>query len=904
MVIQADDFIGGGIQSRTFAFQLDGKYSRFTVLMKNQNPELRMDNILTGNLLLRLYFDPSSKTRPPFIEDGKFSLFLNGVEKKTIDATGLITRLDLNLHSNPHETLSILRDMHEIDFALEYDLQFYSADVSTKSDRQGRIDLNPIIWDWIRENTEYYFLDFESLIPVQFEPGKRDRKRKNMNQFELLPSHISRSKKLDYAFATKPIKPNNLILNAQTNHLSASLWSNLTSSNKRNVPKVDDPRDRYFPDYERKNFFWVKPSFLAVSPTGGISIENSPFTFEMVRSGLNVNGQQALTATIKLRIKTYLNTQDVQDIPQNSIRKLVERSNIDFRIKLPYLNSNNKNSFTYLKFTSIQTQKEYTELECTINDEWVRLFYAAISTPAVESDHRPELSITYYCQAMMQKAQEIPTLATGVLSTNTSRLDRRKSSDAQVKVNRIQENIPRTSRKIHRVSKKVKPILAQTTFNLNSVSRLEINPILINAAKKKKYISKKIKFMESVKLYFPCDQFGDYFVEKLNNINQSIGCQEPLRLGQIRTPLFTRISDLDHRRYSVYRSTVMTHLFIVVPKQYIIARRLEEPEKFAPEISLHGAVDIEALEESHCVINFMLEPDMTFYQRMWLENELTNYTAVKPVINYINEFPGEETISWNMSEDILQGSNILTFEHIISGSFLTNIMNAQICKTILETSGISGTYTKKLDEDLEIESQLKICTSLINEPWNGEAIIVEKDEKNLHLINQLESNIHLDRLEAMDFDPFKVIPVQREVLGHGQISVPFYQELLSDKYIPVFSSEINQQTLSENYSYIEDLFQQIICIDLFSSSENGLLLEVQVGCMDQLPYTKMDFGDGSKEKESYLMIPINEVIHSTSFGFICRYLDDQNNMYETNWIPYSFSQQGNIISITKNIINQ
>ncbi|MGB7396035.1 MAG: hypothetical protein WA913_16750, partial [Pricia sp.] len=425
------------------------------------------------------------------------------------------------------------------------------------------------------------------------------------------------------------------------------------------------------------------------------------------------------------------------------------------------------------------------------------------------------------------------------------------------------------------------------------------NHDLVNQEKKKDYIKQSIHLSRDIELSIPCNVHGDYFAEQKDNEYTAIGCSEPMRIGQVKTPPYIPIEALEHPKFSVYKSQVMPQMFIVVPKNYVISRKQEDPQKFAPELFLHGVVDIENIPESRCVIDFNLRPDLTYFDRFQMKESLREHTAYEPQITYITEFIGEESFEWDLSNSIIKEANNYTFEDSIHATLETNIRDAQICRSMLENGGISGTYKKKLAEDLEVTAKMTVTLNKILQPWSGEGVRIEKSNNTIQLTNELESPVHVNRLEPTGPEG-EVVAVAQDLAPNQQLDLDsVYHE---NGHIAVFSVQTDRETLSTNYSYIEDIFQQIICFDMFSSDENGNLLEVHVGCQDKPPFTKLDFSDGAKQQESRLLVPISEIIASELFGFYFKYSDADGTVHETNWKAHDFALQGNIITITKNSI--
>jgi len=894
----------------SFTFDTDSAKTKLDLIIRDSMEEIEASNIVMAKMVITFLFKESRKTKLPFVQSGKMSILdSNGILAEK-EVSGLMRgiRFDLTPNVELIQKLIISENTRDEDLIFSYEFRSYDVWEKESVNFSAREPIFFKIKQALNETTQYYFIGNDEPRLLKFVPKSLNVKKKSLPDEQIIVYSDSPRVKRDRP-NTASIVSNALVASSVVQpNLSLATFSILpyfNTNHRIKVPKVDSKNDNYWVDYYHKDLYWVKPDHELLLPNRGMSYETSPFQFTVRNIGISEDGSPALEADMIVTVRRYLNKNWISSLGKKKKTRLLNTTKPTYRIQLPYIDGTGKQKHAYLDVSTVNIKKKYIKLGFTVSNDWVRLLYGALSTPGLPNASRPTLILSYYFNAMLKKRNNTSYLVSGLQLGHSIQLNKLN----RFRFNREKGTLAKNTSSKKSIRRTPKPsvaiannssMLATHTPTVAAVSNINWDITAIDRFKKKEYARQAVRLTPKLDLKLECTFYGDYFTELKNDENVAIGCSEPMRIGQIKTPLFLKIDALDHAKYEVYKSQVMPQMFVVVPKSYAIARRLEEPDKFAPELFLHGAVDIENLTDSRCVVDLKLQPNITYYEGRQLENALKKFTAYPAQIAYITEFVGEESVNWNLSNSIIEKANTFTFDHTINTTLETGIMNAQLCKSMLERGGITGIYKKKLDTDLEVSTQMVVTLDTIAQPWSGEGLRIENKANALHLTNELESIIHVDRLVKIEEADEEEVPVQQNVVS-GQTLV-LEGDFDGDEYIPVFSIETDQQALSENYTYIEDLFQQIICFDLFSSSENGNLLEVHVGIQNQPPYTKIDFSDGAREQESTLLIPISEIISSVLFGYFIKYRAADGTIYESNWIHHNFSAIGNIINITSNTI--
>ena len=894
----------------SFTFDTDGSSTKLDIIVQDTERAIMGENIVMAKLTMTFLFKGSRKAKLPFVQSGNMSLFdSNGILVQK-EIGGLLSSIQFNLSPKSALIQKLLNpdDARNDDLIFAYDFRCYDLWEKESVVFSAKEPIFFKIKKVLDKATQYYFIGIDETRLLRFTPKTiKDNKKGYTAEQIILYTELSStkvSKQNTSGIVSTSIAASSMV-RPNFNLYVASILPYYNTNRLLMLPKVDRRNDNYWVDYVDKELYWVKPDIELLLPNNGMPFETSPIKFTIKNIGVLADGSPALEADVVVTIRQFLNKNWVQSLGKKKKKRLLNILKASYRIQLPYMDGAGKHKHTYLDASTVETKKEHIKLRFTVSNDWVRLLYGAMSTPSLPTTSRPVLIFSYYFDAMQKKRDKVSYLASGLqlgsslqlanlnkFNTNLKRLASPKKNSSQKTI----RSLPKPSLAIANSN----AVLTASTPSLATVSNVSWNTAAIDRLKKKDYVRKSINIAHRLDLTVLCTSYGDYFAEYKNGIEVAIGCSEPMRLGIIKTPLYRKLTELEHAKFEVYKSQVMPQMFVVVPKSYVIARRLDEPEKFAPELFLHGVVDIENLADSRCVVNLKLQPNITFYERLQLEKALRNFTAYPAQITYITELEGEESINWNLSNSIIEKENTFTFEHLINTILETNIMDAQLCKSMLEHGGISGIYKKKLDAGVEVATQMVVTLDSISQPWTGAGIKIEFKAGDLFITNELESIVYIDRVVKFDNGGEDEIPVQHN-LGPGETYV-MGSDIAQGEYIPIFSIQTDQQALSESYSYIEDLFQQIICFDLFSSPDNGELLEVYVGTQDRPPYTKLDFTDGSKEQESVLLIPISEIISSVLFGYFIKYMGPDGAIYESGWNHHNFSAVGNIINITSSTI--
>lgn len=880
------------------AFDNDASKTKLDIIASNTEGNI-IDSIIRSTISIKLLFIPSRKARLPFIQEGEIALIdHNGRTLTSQSFQGLLETLRFNFNANNELTRKLIEASNETDHTLSIAYRFKCYDVWERTTLTFTNSIS-IFYDLKRvlnRNSNYYYIDQSTPRLNPFFPSKHKKSHRAKNVI-----HLSN---INTAHHIKPnhlgqINANLLTLNTASvvkpEIMHTALLANFNVIKKEYHPKVNNIKSNFWVDYKYRTLYWVKPDFTIKRPGRGTAFNVSPFQFSFKKIGMMPDGSSALEGKLKLTITRFLNANWASKIPKNKKRKLIKSLDTSYKIRLPYIDAKGKRNSTFLYASSSKVRGKTIHLEFTVSNEWLRLLYAALSVPDLDNGSRASLVVGYTFNAMVKPLQISNFLISGVHIGHLSAINRLNTFkiqwSGQIKNTKASYITRRSSAKPQFISANAASL---TLANTNAIAAA------VSTSLEKKYVLKKSHLTKKIPLVFNCTTYGDYYAEEKNGNLVAIGCNEPMRIGQITHALYSKIDDLSSPNYDVFKSNAIPQLFVVVPKRYILSRRQEDPEKFAPELFLHGAIDIEDYSNSLCLIDLKLEPDITFYERLILEKELKNYTAYEPQLKYITEVDGEETLSWNLSGSIIENANTYAFSQYIRGTFETNISNSQLCKSLLENTGMTGLYTKQLDEDLTVRVQLIVSLDHIAQPWLGEGITIETQQEYLKLSNSLESPIYIDRLYNSATNDRVFILVQNH-LSTGETML-INSTVNPNDLIPIFSIQTSQQTLSESYSYIEDLFQQIICFDFLTNDDFGELLEVYIGCRDNPPYVKVEFNDDSPHKEIDLFIPIDEIISSSRFGYYIKYKTKEGNIIESNWIPHSFSTEGNIINITKQLI--
>lgn len=878
----------------SFDFDKDKSKTKLDVVMSRVNDEINTDSIIHSTSNLKILFTPSRKSELPFVQEGEVSIVDNNSNIiETIRLQGLLESIKFQINFSNEIVKKIIAVGGEDNSTLSLKYNFKCYDFWKKESVVFKY-LMPFfhnIKEALRDNTNYYYIEKNTLQLKPYIP--KAFKKKNVSKTIVHAANFN-SRVHNFKLNNLSILSTNAttVLKPELNQLS--LISSLNLVKKEYYPKVDSLNDNFWIDYKYKKFYWVKPDFKVEQPKNGTSFNASPFKFSFKKIGVQPDGSPALEGKLIISIKSFINKSWIRNLPKKTKHKLLKRLTTTYKIKLPYIDKNGKSKHTYL-YSSISKRVGQTiKLEFNISNNWVRLLYATLSTPTLPNNSKASLLINYSFKSMVKKVNTLSYLFSGIhIGTHLSLNNFNKLS--------LQKKNPKSTIGDRLKVKRILSKKAKNNFNAVMVSNYKLNYNVANlhTALKDKYIYQESSLEKNILLSYDCTKYGDYYVEEKEDNFNSIGCSEPMKIGQIKHALYSKINELRHPKYEVYKSNITPELFIVVPNRYILSRKLENPEKFSPELFLHGAIDIEDYNNSLCVVDLKLEPDISYQERAVLKKLLSNFTAYEPYIKYITEGDGEETFNWNLSDSIIEDSNTFTFDHYIRGTFETNIRNSQLCKSLLENGGITGLYTKKLDDDLIVRTQLIVSLDYIAQPWSGEGIKIKYNENRVEITNELESPVYIDRLYDVDSKNI-FIPVQKYIVSKEYSTIN--NEIKSKNLIPIYSIQTDQQALSENYTYIEDLFQQIICFDFLSSDDFGQLLEVHIGCQNKTPYAKLEFFDGIPQKEIDLLIPIDEIISSTQFGYYIKYKTKENLIVESNWISHNFSQQGSIINIKQDTI--
>ncbi|HZO89435.1 MAG TPA: hypothetical protein VFB38_13980 [Chthonomonadaceae bacterium] len=403
---------------------------------------------------------------------------------------------------------------------------------------------------------------------------------------------------------------------------------------------------------------------------------------------------------------------------------------------------------------------------------------------------------------------------------------------------------------------------------------------------------------------FPCATLGAFYLREADGEKAPIGCQDTFQLGQMVLKLYEEIPELKNESfYRVFRSLQQPGRFLVLPNVYRITRyaATEGSQAYHPVIVVHSAHDATTASNNRYFFEATLEPDLPPYVRRELQSRLKAYAA-SPVVEYPTEIESDTAYAWVLGVTDTQHIE-LKAGNAFWVSFGTDAANALILESLLKNSGISGVATFTLPDGMALQSQLELNLSRIVGPWSSGPLAVQVQPGSATLTNRIETPVNVTQLRLYDATgAMQAVPAER-TLAPGesqQVTLPGPAGEVQAVYqVPPGSPA----SIEEIATYLEDIRTNVIFVNLVNYANHDLTqLAVQARIKDVDQTYNLAFSEDQRISDVAIQLPLTTYLDKHILQFQVTKTLSAGQSVATSWLEWDLAAQGNVISVTWDMI--
>uniref|UniRef100_Q01P86 Uncharacterized protein n=1 Tax=Solibacter usitatus (strain Ellin6076) TaxID=234267 RepID=Q01P86_SOLUE len=717
------------------------------------------------------------------------------------------------------------------------------------------------------------------------------------------------------------------------------------------LPILDDESQPYWRDRLIRTKYWYAPVFTVVPPSPSQTADTSPFLFSFTQNGVTAgpNPQPGLNGTVRFTLQKGMSPETAKQLG-NSTAVAVPTDGLAVSLELPFRDEATGASRTQLFPAKIEVSGDQVVGTVELLDSWVRLCYGALAYAdfqaqpcrvavsysfrgyiTVEANPFPEVLMGGKIAqiATVQRADLVPQVVQKpVFDLSSGNLHLAAGMMRYMPEPSIASGPPAAARGFRigasslsspagtatavafaaaaaAPAAAVPPVAAQIQNPLVIRPNLEYSPAFNSMIAEAKYITTTAVREQRVDLLFSCSTFATLYIQTGPNGSTPIGCQTALRLGETPYKQFEEIPALADASYRVYRSLQQPGRFLITPATYRITRYgpSEGPGKaYRPVILLYGVLNADPTKNRY-FFRASLQPDIPYGTWRQLQEKLIPYAPSEYVPQL--ELPTDPAVQASTSYvwHVPQGLDQPEIDELWDGfqfSVSANLENALLFRTLIETTGISGSVQFKCPDGLTINSQLNIDT-VVAGPWSGGPITVSLGSGVATISNNIEQPLNVTDLVAESAGAASQrLAVNAQVPAHGEIQTPL--TVAASEAYAMYLPPPGGLTLEELDVFSEDIVTHVIFANQITYGNHSLTsLQVQVRLINTTHVVTSELTEGQSASVD-ITLPLATYLESQKIQFQVTKTFSSGPATTTGWLDWDLTANGNILSLTWNMI--
>ena len=675
------------------------------------------------------------------------------------------------------------------------------------------------------------------------------------------------------------------------------------------LPVVDDASAPLWPDRLDANLRWYAPALVTVPAEPNADPQTSSFLFSFHTAGHTRTGAAGLEGTVRFRLQRRMSdaTRIAWEAAGKPTAKPINVLGLSVTLCVPFRDQagvTHRQAFT----ATLTTEGDNVIAEVAMLDDWVRLAYGALSAPDFQKQP-PALSVAYTFWAYVPVSAGNLSLLfdrkqaiTPVIQPHTPDPEQRNGAflDAGLLTYRTPSNALRFNQE-----------QAATPIVRSHLSTFAIRPELAQATAMNELLQQRRHGLQSIareaneNVSYPCATLGAFYVqEDAENGRVAIGCRDAFKLGQTEYRQYRRVDSLDDAAYSVWRSLQQPGRFLLVPTRWSIARfSSDDPQRaYRPTILVYSTIDAEVPLNNRCAVLASLVPDISPGKQRALTRAL-GALAQTPVLTLINEIDAELEYAWalpaNSGMDVRVAKLFDSFQVTIG----TGIDTMAQLQAILRTSGLIGTARYRLPDDSVIESTLALDLNRIVGPLPDGPIEVELAAPRCKLTNRIERAVDVSDLvvEAAD-GRVETVRIDQRLAADANLEAVVPAD--TAHATPVFTmAPGDAASLTEIRSFVEDVHTNVAFVNLVNYANHDLAsLSLEARLRGVSGTQALALNENEPVDALEFVLPLTTYLANPVLEFAVTKTMKDGTAATTDWLPWSFNERGNVVSLTWELI--
>jgi hypothetical protein len=687
------------------------------------------------------------------------------------------------------------------------------------------------------------------------------------------------------------------------------------------LPVVDDGNELLLPDRIRQGHVWYRPGFRLVLPEASSDPATSPFLLRFSQEGVTSgpDPRPGLVGTIRTTVEAVMPEEVRAALAERGDppSSMVELGGLSVTLEVPFRDEATGETRLQPLVAAVALSGTTITATADVMDGWLRLAYGALAYPGFQAQP-PRLRIAYAFRAytpfrrsdVLLPLYQVRPLV-GVFDPEVARAGSGvrpilaapgDGPGPLVLVPRERLRSPTSGPGPQAARRPPRPETVEGGETIVTIDVPVHHPSRLGILyATTEYISRSVVVETAVEASYPCAGFGGLYRQvDRDGPERAIGCQDVLRLGEIRYRQYAELPALATAQLRVFRSLQQPGRFLVVPAAYRITRYAagEGDRAYRPVVQII-ARQLPEPGEARYFLLAALEPDLPRFVRRQLAEQLIAESPPDhlPVLDFPTGagLGAATTIRWVLPGDVEEPEVTRTWSGFqVSAS--ADLDAAAALTTLIETSGLAGTVTFTFPDGLEVFSSLILDTRVVG-PWEDGPIAVTLSGTAVTLANRTSQPVNVNDLAVRAADRTLTRVPCDQTLGPGAevtVQVPAGAVEVEPEYELVGG----HLTLDQLNVFIEDITATIHFINTVRFANHditGLVAEVRLKgtAVSQTVQLGEDTAAGG---QANLTLPLIDYLSVQTVEFRL-HVTRGGQADATAWRDWVLATAGNVITI-------
>jgi hypothetical protein len=712
----------------------------------------------------------------------------------------------------------------------------------------------------------------------------------------------------------------------------------LVTAEVRRLPVVVDPAALLWPDRVDPARRWWAPALELVRPAANEDPAASPFLFSWRQVGVTggANPTPGLEGTVlfTLRVTQPAAVRETLRAAGDPPSSPVSLAGVSVALEVPFREEGTGRTRTQLFPAVVEVAGDLVKARLSLLDDWVRLCYGALAYQGFQAQP-PRLQTSFSFQAYVPvlpaaqlafagKIAAIPLLqadrppariafdpAAGALRLGGVEVRLQPEAGARRRdgppppLARLRERLV-APRPPHAAAAVHAPMLAAAVV---ARPQLEVASAWLEELRRRRYALRSVARAQAVDALLPCrDAPTCYRRVETDGADAAAGCQDALRLGEIRYRQYEELPDLRRddaagRLCSVYRSLQQPGRYLVAPARWCIARYAATagPDRaFRPTAMVYALRDPDAAETRY-FLSARLEPDLPLHLRRELARHLTALAPAghAPVLDYPTEpsLQAAVEVRWGVPDRIAAPQTTPAWDGF-QVTISAGLADALLLTSAIETGGIDGEVTFRLPGGQVLFGELRLDTAFTG-PWSTGPVEVQALGPRVTLTNRIDVPVDVAVLLPDAGRSDAAVPVDASLAPGASVEVAM---ATPPDPCPVATPRPGSRQLSETHLFVEDLTLGVVFVNLVNWASHGiaaLALEARLRGTDHVHGVDLQ---EAQHATLELQLPLDRYVRSQVLELRLRVTPAAGAAVSTDWWVWDLEAQGSVVSITPDLL--